>query len=98
MDRRYIFIGSLNLDPRSIDINSEMGVLIDSPEMGLLLAERGEQRLGEMAYRLLLDERGRIEWHAMIDGVDVVETSEPQASGMRKFTAILLKIVPDNQL
>ena len=98
VDRRHVFIGSLNLDPRSIDINSEMGLLIDSPEMGDQLAERLYQRLGERTYRLLLDERGKLEWHATIDGEDVVETSEPLASGMRKFIAFLLKIVPDSQL
>lgn len=98
VDRRHVFIGSLNLDPRSIDINSEMGLLIDSPEMGDQLAERLDQRRGERTYRLLLDERGKLEWHATIDGEDVVETSEPLASGMRKFIAFLLKIVPDSQL
>ena len=29
IDRRYLFVGSLNLDPRSIEINAEMGLLID---------------------------------------------------------------------
>ncbi|MGB5426251.1 MAG: phospholipase D-like domain-containing protein [Gammaproteobacteria bacterium] len=33
MDRRYRFVGSLNLDPRSIEINAEMGLLIDSQDM-----------------------------------------------------------------
>lgn len=98
IDRKYVFIGSLNLDPRSIDINSEMGLLIDSQEMGEALAARTDERAGMRAYRLLLDEKGKLEWHGQIDGEDVVETSEPQASGMRKFIAILLKIVPDSQL
>ena len=33
IDRRYFFVGSLNLDPRSIEINAEMGLLIDSEDM-----------------------------------------------------------------
>ena len=98
VDRRQVFIGSLNLDPRSIDINSEMGLLIQSAEMGERLADNVDQRLGEMAYRVVLDERGRLEWHGEIDGVDVVETSEPQATGLRKFIAWLLKISPESQL
>ena len=32
-DRRYVFIGSMNLDPRSAAINTEMGALVDSPEL-----------------------------------------------------------------
>ena len=31
IDRERVFIGSMNLDPRSCDINSEMGVIIESP-------------------------------------------------------------------
>ena len=33
IDERYLFVGLLNLDPRSLEINAEMGLLIDSPEM-----------------------------------------------------------------
>jgi phosphatidylserine/phosphatidylglycerophosphate/cardiolipin synthase-like enzyme len=33
IDHRTMFIGSLNLDPRSIEINAEMGLLIDSESM-----------------------------------------------------------------
>jgi putative cardiolipin synthase len=98
VDRRHIFIGSLNLDPRSIDINSEMGLLIDSPELGAMLTDGADQRLGEIAYQLLLDERGRLEWHAVIDGAEVIETSEPLTSGLRRFMAFMLKIVPESQL
>ena len=98
VDRRHVFIGSLNLDPRSIDINSEMGLLIDSPEMGARISGGADERLGDIAYQLLLDERGRLEWHANIDGAEVIETSEPLTSGLRRFAAFLLKIVPESQL
>jgi putative cardiolipin synthase len=37
--RRYLFVGSLNLDPRSIDINAKMGLLINSAEMTGTFAE-----------------------------------------------------------
>ena len=98
IDRRLVFIGSLNLDPRSIDINSEMGLLIDSPELGEALAEGIDGRLPELAYRVVRDERGKLVWRGLVDGVEVVETSEPLASGWKKFTAFLLKIVPEGQL
>ena len=32
-DRRFVYIGSLNLDPRSVHWNTELGVLVDSPEL-----------------------------------------------------------------
>lgn len=98
IDRKRIFVGSLNLDPRSIDINTEMGLLIDSPEMGQLLTENSMMNVPKMAYRLKLDENNKITWHATIDGQEVVETKEPQTSGWRRFSAWFLKIAPEKQL
>jgi len=98
IDRRYTFVGSLNLDPRSIDINTEMGVMIDSEELGTLLADRAEQRIPDLAYQLKLDDKNKISWHATIDGQQVVETKEPQTSGWRRFQAWFLKIAPEKQL
>ena len=98
IDREIVFVGSLNLDPRSIEINSEMGVLIHSVELGEELADRALQIIPTMAYRVELNSKDKLQWRATIDGEEVIETSEPQASGWRKFSAFLLKIVPDSQL
>jgi putative cardiolipin synthase len=98
IDRRYLFVGSLNLDPRSIDINTEMGIMIDSPVMANLLSERSLAGIPNYAYRLKLDDNGNIRWHANIDGQEVVETKEPNTSGWTRFKAWFLKIAPEKQL
>jgi putative cardiolipin synthase len=98
IDRKRIFVGSLNLDPRSIDINTEMGLLIDSPELGELLHNNAVTGIPTIAYRLKLDDNDKITWHATIDGKQVVETKEPQTSGWRRFSAWFLKIAPEKQL
>ncbi|MDH3714561.1 MAG: phospholipase D family protein [Gammaproteobacteria bacterium] len=98
IDREKLFVGSLNLDPRSIDINAEMGILVNSPEMVAGLAGTFLEDLPEFAYRVELDERAKIIWRGNIDGVEVVETTEPQTSGWLRFKAFLMKIVPDSQL
>ena len=98
IDRRYSFVGSLNLDPRSIDINTEMGVMIDSKELAGELAGSSLKRLPAVAYQLQLDDKSKITWHATIDGQQVVETKEPQTSGWRRFQAWFLKIAPEKQL
>jgi len=33
IDRHYLLAGSLNLDPRSVEINTELGMIIDSTEL-----------------------------------------------------------------
>jgi len=98
IDGRYTFVGSLNLDPRSIDINTEMGVLVDAAALAEPLTERFKQRLPQLAYQLELDERGRILWRATIDGEEVTETSEPLASWGRKLNAWVQKIAPESQM
>ena len=97
-DRRYLFVGSLNLDPRSIEINAEMGLLIDSTELAGGMAAAVEERLSAAAYRVLENERGKLEWHATINGEEVVETKEPLTSWWRRVNAWFMKIVPDSQL
>lgn len=98
VDRKRVFVGSLNLDPRSIDINTEMGLLIESPAMAEVLTENVELNIPNYAYRLQLDENGKISWHAVIDGAEVVETKEPQTTRWRRFTAWFMKIAPEKQL
>ena len=98
IDRKRVFVGSLNLDPRSVDINTEMGLLIDSPEMAAFLTDNVAQNIPEYAYRLQLGDDNKITWHATIDGEEVVETKEPQTSGWRRFTAWFMKIAPEKQL
>jgi cardiolipin synthase C len=98
IDGRYLFVGSLNLDPRAIDINTEMGVLIDAPQMVAPMVERFRSRLPEFSYKLEQDDKGRLEWHGLVDGTPVVETSEPLASGWQRFNAWFQKILPEGQL
>jgi cardiolipin synthase C len=97
-DRRYLFVGSLNLDPRSIEINAEMGLLIDSPDFASAVADAVEKKLAAAAYKLVENERGKLEWHATIDGKEIIETKEPLTSRWRRFKAWFMKIVPDSQL
>jgi putative cardiolipin synthase len=98
IDGRYLFVGSLNLDPRAIDINTEMGVLIDSPKMVAPLVERVRARLANVSYKLELDDRGKLRWHGIVDGAPVVETHEPLAGTWLRFSAWLQKAAPESQL
>jgi phosphatidylserine/phosphatidylglycerophosphate/cardiolipin synthase-like enzyme len=67
IDHRYMFIGSLNLDPRSIEINSEMGLLIDSESMSRDFTTNGDERMATLAQGVLENDAGRLEWHARPD-------------------------------
>ena len=98
IDREMLFAGSLNMDPRSIDINSEMGVVIQSPELANKLADSIISELPNFAYRVELTDNGKLQWRGNIDGSEVVETNEPLTTSGQRFKAFLLKIVPEQQL
>lgn len=55
-DRRRVYIGSMNLDPRSVLLNTETGLLIDSPGLAARVAGFLESAMvPELSYRLRLD-------------------------------------------
>jgi len=98
IDRRYLFVGSLNLDPRSLEINAEMGLLVDSEELVGAMAAGLEADIPSIAYRVVLDDKGRLQWQGKIDGEPVTENKEPLAGRWLRFKAWFLKIAPESQL
>ena len=98
IDRRQLFVGSLNLDPRSIVLNAEMGLLIDSEAMVGSLTQDKEQRLAALTYRVRVNDKGKLEWHGRIDNQDVIETKEPLTGWWLRFKAWFMKIAPESQL
>lgn len=66
-DREHIFIGSLNLDPRSIHENTEIGVVLASPELAGRIGPELDEAVDRVAFRLELktgrNGRESILWH-----------------------------------
>ena len=98
IDDRYLFIGSLNLDPRSIEINAEMGILVDSKEMGKEFQGYLEDDLETWAYKLSLNDKGKTLWRADINGEDMESTKEPDTGTWRRFLSKFYRILPESQL
>ncbi len=98
IDRRYVFIGSLNLDPRSVAINTELGIMIDSPELAETMLTDIEGNFERVVYRLELEPDGTLFWRGMDQGEAVGYTSDPQASWWRRFSTNFFKLLPEGQL
>ena len=94
VDRRWLFVGSLNVDPRSIDINTEMGVVIDSTELSEELAVEIEAALKVNAYKVMLNEKGNLRWVALRNGEEVFFSKEPESSWWRRFQVGLYSLLP----
>jgi putative cardiolipin synthase len=94
VDRRYTVIGSYNLDPRSADINTELALLVDSPEFAGKIVEFFDDGVKpENSYRVTLD-RGRLRWTTSDGGTLRVYTNEPETGWRKRFTADVLGILP----
>jgi putative cardiolipin synthase len=62
-DRRRCFVGSLNLDPRALDINTENGLLIHSKSFCNELADLLEQFMApDSAWRVTVDDNDKLQW------------------------------------
>jgi putative cardiolipin synthase len=94
VDREEIFIGSFNWDPRSAHINTELGVIIESAELGETVHAGLIHALRENTYEVVLTEDGRLAWldHAG-DGVVQYDT-EPGTSFWRRLGVSLMRLLP----
>jgi putative cardiolipin synthase len=103
-DRRTVFVGSMNLDPRSLLWNTELGLVVESPALAERLLKIFEQGLApNLAYRLELETRGsppqpKIAWHTREDGKDVVKRSEPASLWTRFSNWFLGVLTPEDLL
>lgn len=79
IDRRQLFVGSLNLDGRSAWSNTEAGIVIDSPELARGIYTLVDRDRNRSIYRLRLRPGSDdIEWViTSADGSEIVVTDEP---------------------
>ncbi len=62
-DGERVYVGSMNLDPRSMRLNTEVGLLVESEALAKhLTAAFAHDLTPENAWRLQLDENGRVFW------------------------------------
>ncbi|MCU0810650.1 MAG: phospholipase D family protein [Thiobacillaceae bacterium] len=98
-DRHMLFVGSMNLDPRSVLTNTEIGVLLDHPELVAAQAEKLEAQLSANWFRLELvspapDAVPAIQWVEVRDGVTIRHTREPLTTAWQRFKIQLLSLLP----
>ncbi|MGB5659387.1 MAG: phospholipase D-like domain-containing protein, partial [Thermoanaerobaculia bacterium] len=98
-DRRVVFVGSFNLDPRSVDLNTEMGLLVESETLGRAVAESIENDIAAgNSWQVILKDDGKVAWVSMEDGVVTEEfDTEPMTTAVKRAEADALALVPDSK-
>ncbi len=98
IDRETIFIGSLNFDPRSILINTEMGLFIESPEVGEAFTQAIREGMSTVTYRVEVDENDRLQWIYQHDDIHETFDKEPLTSWWRRTQSVFYRLLPESQL
>jgi putative cardiolipin synthase len=94
IDRRHLFIGSFNFDPRSANINTEMGVFIDSSELAEAFVKGARHHVPRQSYELMLGNKGALRWRGIDDDNEVILNKEPQAGLWHRIAGHIARVLP----
>ena len=95
-DARVGFIGSMNLDPRSASLNTEMGLIFESEALAAQMQAIWQRETApSRSYAVELTPAGRLQWSAAgLGGATVRYDSDPETSLPRRLTAWLVGLLP----
>lgn len=90
-----VFIGSFNLDPRSFDINTEVGLVVKSNPLQEQISHLLDRTLLTVAYEVKLDENGKLEWlDHRSDGKVVKYQVDPETTRFQRFVMYSVSYLP----
>jgi putative cardiolipin synthase len=96
-DRKTVFIGSFNLDPRSLHLNTEMGLLVQSETLAAAVADSINVDISAgNSWRVRFDANNDLQWVTIEQG-KVTEhfDNEPMTSVLQRLEADALYLIPD---
>lgn len=94
VDRSRIFIGSFNLDPRSANLNTELGFVIESPVLAGRLSGFFDTAIPAAAYQVHLSDDGRLYWTKLQNGERLRYDTEPGTTVWRRAAVEIISWLP----
>lgn len=94
IDHSKLFVGSFNFDPRSADLNCEMGFVIHSPHLTTQFGKALDDNLGKEAYSLALNSDDDIVWTTDSDGSETQTTTEPGTTAFSRGMVWVMSKLP----
>jgi putative cardiolipin synthase len=100
IDQSMVYIGSMNLDPRSESTNTELGIVAMCPELAKEVIRVINISKLQSSYRLRFGPDGQsLEWLATDDQGDVVLSAEPEVTPLMRLQNMLFApFVPEQLL
>ncbi|SDJ94433.1 phospholipase D-like domain-containing protein [Microbulbifer yueqingensis] len=83
VDRRALYVGSFNLDHRSVLHNTELGLLLQSGRLAQEFTDNFSRNVRDNAYELFLDQ-GQVRWR---DGSGRIYDHSPETSLLQRWVA-----------
>jgi phosphatidylserine/phosphatidylglycerophosphate/cardiolipin synthase-like enzyme len=90
IDQRTVFIGSLNMDRRSARFNSELGLVMRSPEIAKQVTSLLDDITADGSYKLSLDSHGHVLWSVGEGGGERTWHTDPETTRLQRFSWRLL--------
>lgn len=95
LDGNRVFVGSFNFDPRSVNLNCEMGFLVESETLAGRIHNAFDERQLEYAYKVSRDDAGGVRWETRDDtGRAEVFTVEPGSSVGSRLVLAIVSLLP----
>ncbi|AGW93611.1 MULTISPECIES: phospholipase D family protein [Cupriavidus] len=94
VDASRVFVGSFNFDPRSANLNTELGFVIDSPVLAQRIESSFASVIPQAAYQVKLDETGKLYWLERRGDEVIRYDTEPNTSWLRRLGIWFLQILP----
>ncbi len=96
IDNQHAIIGSFNLDPRSVQLNTEMAIIVHSKELSDQLHDMFKRSIKpDVSYQLMLDKSGKeIRWQGIENGQKMRYTKEPHAGVWRNIQNFFVSLLP----
>ena len=96
IDEQRVFIGSFNFDPRSANLNTELGFVIHSPTLAKEISDLFDKQIPYESYQVVLSEKGKIHWLEQEDknSRPQIHTIEPGTSFFNRWWLQFLSKLP----
>ncbi|WP_336931606.1 phospholipase D family protein [Acinetobacter bereziniae] len=90
-----VFIGSFNLDPRSFNINTEVGLVLKSDPLQEQISDLLDRTLLTVAYELQLNSQGELIWlDYQADGKVIEHHVDPETTRFQRFMMYSVSYLP----
>ena len=98
MDKNVMYVGSFNFDQRSLNINTEIGILFYNPELAGEASKIFDDYIDRVGFRVSLVKGNfgfeSLRWTGYKDGKKTIYDREPYTSAIKRMGVNLMRLLP----